>query len=87
MTGALIAAVAAVAVAWLGWCWVLVQREDADARMRLADATRAGEQYRATLSELGDAVTRLRTEHAAVVARLDDAERRLQSTIARVGMR
>lgn len=75
------------AVAWLGWCWVLVQREDVEARMRLADAVRQAEQHRATVQDVGEAVGRLRTDLGTVTVRLEDAERRLQSTIARVGMR
>lgn len=84
---ATVAVIAAAAVAWLGWCAVLIRREDVASRIRLADAVREAEHTRQTVADLGELVGKVRTDLSGYVTRLDDAERRIQSLTARVGMR
>jgi hypothetical protein len=74
-------------LAWLGWCGVLVRREDVAARLTHADALRTADALRVTVGALDASLVHARADHAAALLRLDDVERRLQSTIARVGMR
>ncbi len=84
---ALAAAVAVcLTAAWLGWCWVLVRREDVASRLTLAAAERRATDAADTVAAMRQELGARTADVLAIDKRLVDVEHRLHSTIARVGM-